>query len=262
MRPGGRAPIHKPSEAHRQAATSRPPAESLVRAAEAELIVGFQRARYDGTAADVDAAASVLLQANTSLIRRGVPRRRSNPRLDTTELEQAATVGLFVAAARFRAAEDASFPSYAHHWIRKEVQRAIATGAYAIAIPANRTGLVRVAAAKLTDDPLLNDDQLASELSITSAVARGLRTVVTTAPIKYHDPPIDDSCDPIVDRLGVSSAVANLDDGLRAVVLLRHGFDGQPPRSHREIGRILGVSDFTVRSRLRKAHQYLRRLLS
>lgn len=238
----------------------------MVRAAEADLVLGLQRARYDGNAAAIDAAASLLLRANTTLIRRGVPRRRSNPRLDAGELEQAATVGLLVAAARFRLVEGASFPAYAHHWIRKEVQRAIATGGHAITVPANQTGLVRVAAAKLTDNPHLGDAQLGSELGTSSTVARGLRTAVTTAPLQPLEAPVgetnDHLGDRIVDQLGVSTAIASLDDGLREVVVLRHGFDGRPPRSHREIGRLLGVSDFTVRARLHKAHQLLRRLLS
>ena len=61
---------------------------------------------------------------------------------------------------------------------------------------------------------------------------------------------------------GVARAVRALPEDLRQVVTLRYGLDGGGERSARQVGRLLGVSDFTVRTRLARARARLSRALS
>src|SRR5438445_108508 len=60
---------------------------------------------------------------------------------------------------------------------------------------------------------------------------------------------------------GVARAVRALPEELRQVVKLRYGLDGGGERSARHVGRLLGISDFTVRMRLARARARLSRAL-
>jgi RNA polymerase sigma-B factor len=232
-----------------------------VQAAEAELITQFQRARYF----DLPEAAEMadfLVRSNASLVRRAVRRERTR-RVDVAELEQAATVGLLVALRRFRPVAGAPFAAYAHHWMRKELQRCVAAAGFGLAVPANRAGLLRGAAAQLSEKPGLEDAGLASAMHVSTATAAGLRTVLEVHSLAAgQEASVPDTVDGVVNRAGVDAALQRLDPMTRAIVRMRYGFDGAGSRSHRQIARLLGISDFTVRHRLRKAHDVLRRLLS
>ena len=62
---------------------------------------------------------------------------------------------------------------------------------------------------------------------------------------------------PIVDRIGIENAIAQLPRGYRTVFVL-HDVEGY---EHEEIARILGCSAGTSKSQLHKARMKLRRLL-
>jgi RNA polymerase sigma-70 factor (ECF subfamily) len=62
----------------------------------------------------------------------------------------------------------------------------------------------------------------------------------------------------IVDRLDLERALRALPEGYRAVFVL-HDVEG---REHREIGKLLGISDGTSKSQLHKARMRLRKILS
>lgn len=90
---------------------------------------------------------------------------------------------------------------------------------------------------------------------------RSVRSELTT-----DDGEIPDSVDPdtinpesmpIVDRIGLESAIAQLPPGYRAVFVL-HDVEGY---EHEEIAKILGCSAGTSKSQLHKARLKLRRLL-
>jgi RNA polymerase sigma-70 factor (ECF subfamily) len=62
---------------------------------------------------------------------------------------------------------------------------------------------------------------------------------------------------PIVDRIGLESAIAQLPPGYRTVFVL-HDVEGY---EHEEIAKLLGCSAGTSKSQLHKARLKLRRLL-
>ncbi len=70
--------------------------------------------------------------------------------------------------------------------------------------------------------------------------------------------PTRDETDTVLDRLEVERALAELPADLRAVVVLKH-VEGYP---HREIGRLLGISEGASQVRLHRARKQLRRLLA
>ncbi len=70
--------------------------------------------------------------------------------------------------------------------------------------------------------------------------------------------PFDDASDAVLDRLAVERAVAALPPEMRAVVLLKE-VEGY---SHREIGRLLGISEGASAVRLHRARKVLRRVLA
>ena len=63
---------------------------------------------------------------------------------------------------------------------------------------------------------------------------------------------------PVVDRIALSKAIAQLPPGYRAVFIL-HDVEGH---EHEEIGRILGCAVGTSKSQLHKARMKLRGLLT
>lgn len=227
---------------------------------ESDLIVGYQRDRYHRVAG----AASVgdlLVDANMSLVRRAARSARARA-LGHDDVQQAATLGLLIALRKFRPTGGAPFAAYAHHWIRKEVQRAVASGGHPLTIPANDGSALRAIAAAAAERPRASDLELAAELDLPEAKVKALRVVVdTTTHDRILEPVTDDPTEDVARRLGVTTALQVLDPTVREVVRLRYGFDGAEPRTHRQIARTLSISDFTVRRRLQRAHEQLARHL-
>lgn len=61
-------------------------------------------------------------------------------RMQRADLHQAGMVGLLVAADRFDPDRGVPFRAFARHWVRKEIQRAIADQEFASTVPAALTG--------------------------------------------------------------------------------------------------------------------------
>ncbi len=91
---------------------------------------------------------------------------------------------------------------------------------------------------------------------------RSVRSEKTTEtgemPEKIDQVVINKQSPPIIDRIGIATAVAQLPGGYRTVFLL-HDVEGY---EHHEIGEILNISDGTSKSQLHKARYRLRELLN
>ena len=90
---------------------------------------------------------------------------------------------------------------------------------------------------------------------------RSVRSELTTddgeMPDSIDPETINPEAMPIVDRIGLESAIAQLPNGYRTVFVL-HDVEGY---EHEEIARLLGCSAGTSKSQLHKARLKLRRLL-
>lgn len=198
------------------------------------------------------------------LVRKEV--RRFRPwRLERDDLVQAGVAGALEAWRRRDPDKAGSLPGYTSAWVRKELQQTVARGDFTVAVPPHVPpkavalrrqldhGLALRSAARqlhLTDDQTLSLDRLLESPDNASLDAiRATDLVENTV--------LDE-----LDREAVRWAVASLTEPQRSVVILRFGFDGQDARSTREIGRLVGVSDFTVRAQLRQAAATLRARLA
>ena len=235
--------------------------QDVVSAAEGALIGEWQRRRRVGDPSAGE-LAQFLIEANRSLLAR-TWRRRAR-RLDRSDLDQAAHLGLLTALERFRPGRGVPFGPYALTWIRKEKQRTVAAGDFPIAVPSHRLADLDRAGRSDAVHRARTDAQLAAELQISRATAAGLRTVVTMRPPDAVSEPIDPA-DEIAQaelRIAVAEALTHLTPREVRVVELRYGLRDGRLRTLRQVAAELGVSDFTVRADLARAHERLARRLA
>lgn len=90
--------------------------------------------------ADVAAAERErLFIRHRDLVEREISRYRTW-HIDRADLRQAGILGLLIAAARFDPAHGVPFGAYAHTWVRKQIQRAIAQQEFPAVLPPDLTG--------------------------------------------------------------------------------------------------------------------------
>lgn len=240
---------------------SAPVPEDPVARAEGVLIAQWQRAHRcsDPRAPDL---VTFLLEANASLLQR-TARHRAR-RLESDDIAQAARVGLLTALARFRPGGGAPFGPYAIHWIRKEVQRTVAAGDYPIAVPAHRLGDLALIRRAGQANPEQADGQVTVDLHMSEETATGLRAVLTVVPADQAPEPVEETStiDRIEWQLAITRALGELPPRAACAVRLRYGLHDGHPKTLRQIAAQLGISDYTVRSDLARAHQQLSRHLA
>lgn len=195
------------------------------------------------------------------LVRREV--RRFRPwRLERDDLMQAGVAGALEAWQRRDDARSHALGTYTASWVRKELQRTVARGDFTVAVPAH----VPPRAIALRHQ---RDRELGLDVQQTASLHRLLEPTASAAPPHIEhlrradaETSVEDVVLHQLDRETVRRAVAGLAELQRSVVALRFGFDGGEGRSTREIGRLVGVSDFTVRAQLKQATAVLRARLA
>ena len=204
------------------------------------------------------------------LVRKEV--RRFRPwRLEPADLMQAGVTGALEAWNRRDASRGDAFRAYTSSWVRKEVQRTVGRGEFTVAVPPHvpaaalelrrhldhGTGL-RAASRHLG----VSAEQTASLERLLEPTTGTERHPIELEAIGDASPSVEETVLDQLDRDIVRRAVAKLSEPLRSVVALRFGFDGSDGRSTREIGRLVGVSDFTVRTHLKQATALLQARLA
>jgi len=191
--------------------------------------------------------------------------------IDRTDLVQAGILGLLVAASRFDPGRSVPFGAYAHTWVRKEIQRAIAQQEFPAVVPADlvgRTVALRRALDENTDDLSLAAAVLGISPGTVAALHRQLRTTVTEDDEEELPAPGYTLTDPESTAIAqdfimaARTALARIDPRQAEALILRYGLDGQPERSFRQIGRQIGVSGHTARKLVERAQTELRRLIT
>jgi RNA polymerase sigma factor (sigma-70 family) len=197
-------------------------------------------------------------------------RRYRTSRLDGSDLDQAAWMGVMEASQRYDESRG-PFTAYARLWVRKELQRAVGNGEFVAGLPSDyprRAVLIRQIIAEAGTEAAAGDrlglpaDAVGPLLAIVEA--QSLDDLTTERPIGSLASAADELEDEVIARVeadAVARAVAGLEHRLRIAVTLAYGLDGGGERSAREIARAVGVSDFTVRSDLDRARVLLRAAL-
>ena len=196
-------------------------------------------------------------------------RRYRTWRLDAADLHQAGMLGVEEAASRFRPASG-PFASYASFWVRKEMQRALAGGEFAAGLPADypsRAVALRRVLAEVGGDVVAAGERLGLPTEAVGSLmaiveSRSLDDLlhgeVESAAWALGTDSVEEVVIASVERSAVRRAVSSLPEFQRAAVVLRFGLDGGGERSHREVARCLGLSDFTVRQLVARAVLALR----
>lgn len=183
-------------------------------------------------------------------------------KLERADLVQAGFVGLLVAAARFDPERD-HFEPYARLWARKEMQRAVASSEFAAVVPAQLIGRVVVLRSLSEDIPAL--EALADRLGLSEDTTRSLlRTLEVALPPGDVGPAVagvEDAAELRVLGAALVSALDDLPAAERAAVVQVFGIGQAETKSDRAAGRELGISPSTVRAKVERALDRLRRTI-
>jgi RNA polymerase sigma factor (sigma-70 family) len=190
-------------------------------------------------------------------------------RLERADLHQAGLLGLLVAAARFDPDRAVPFPGYAHTWVRKEIQRAIAQQEFPAVLPAELVGRT-VALRRALDEHADRLALAAAALGLSQATVQALHRQIDAPALADEDElpapgyALTDPEHTVVTAdfaTAARAALARMPARRAHALVSRYGLDGGPERSYREIGRTLGVSGHTARALVERAQTELRRLL-
>jgi len=190
--------------------------------------------------------------------------------IDHADLVQAGVLGLLIAASRFDPGRAVPFGAYAHTWVRKEIQRAIAQQEFPAVVPADlvgRTVTLRRALDENTSDLSLAAAALGISPGTVAALHRQLRITVAEDDEELPAPGYtltDPEHIAIAQDFATAAraALARIDPRQAEALILRYGLDDHLERSFRQIGRQLGVSDHTARKLVESAQAKLRHLIT
>jgi len=228
-----------------------------------------------------DVARAAFVAANGRLVV-AVARRYQHRGLPLDDLVQEGTVGLLRAVDLFDPARGYKFSTYAVWWIKQALRRALLQQVPLAHVPDNvqmeRARLARQAHAL---HAALGYPPSPAELAAATGLPRA-RVDALVAPLPAPVP-LDQIMgdgetttlgdllpDPAVDRpdaeaeahalaAAVRTALAGLTPRDRAILVARHGLDGEPPRTLQEIGRSLGLTRQAVQQAEARALARLRR---
>ena len=217
---------------------------------------------------DVEARAR-LIEANMRLVI-NIARRYKSSLVPLEDLVQEGAIGLVTACQRFDPSLGYRFSTYATHWIKQAISRAIDTKARAIRIPSHvsdglrklercRLELVR----ELGHEPSLHELARRANMTLRRVTAYlsiiqdpvSLDTLVgsedkTALASLISDPAACDPEDTVLDaelQREIAEILSGLNERERAVMMRRFGFDGDDSHVLRDIGAEFGISRERVR---------------
>jgi len=202
-----------------------------------------------------------------------------NMGVEFEDLVQEGMIGLQIAVDKFDWRREIKFSTYASHWIKRELDRAVRNKRAVVKVPRHVLRLQRQAMMYLAANPEATDDEVCTKLECSPAQlavaldapqvgsldeSRGdnettLQSVLPDKTALGDDPAllVEDLLTQF--QLGdLRSALMRLSPQQRRVVRLRWGLDG-PPRSYREIEIRLKMSKQEVQREIRESLKILRK---
>jgi RNA polymerase primary sigma factor len=236
---------------------------------------------------DGERARGEFIQANLRLVLFVAKRAHRPPGVELEDLVQDGNLGLMRAVEKFDHGRGLRFSTYAIHWIRAFMQRAVVDRGRLVRIPAHiadRIQRLRVATRSLRrelsgQDPAIHD--LAARLGWHPETVQFIEDIAAATPVSLDRVIGDDSGTTLGDKLGAPAeqrpdsqfadretaaetkrALESLPRRLRVIVEQRFGLGGQEERTLQEIGQQYGLSRERIRQLEGDALDALRRLFT
>ena len=225
-------------------------------------------------------ARSTLIRGNLRLVVK-IAHDFKGYGLPLLDLISEGNIGLMRAVEKFDPTKGAKLSSYAAWWIKQAMRRALSNQGPLIRIPvqsAAKIGKIHNAKIKLAEklgrDP--TDKEIAAEVNLTERTVNGLRqgktsTVSMQAPIKEGEE--GELKDVLADEKSLSPntvveetetlnymnmLIGQLDERERAILTLRFGLNGDPPKTLEQVSAEIGRTRERVRQIQNQALEKLR----
>jgi RNA polymerase primary sigma factor len=206
---------------------------------------------------------------------RAIARHYRGYKVDTDDLAQEAALGLIRAAEKYRDAGRLSFGSFAARGIKSAIRDALSYNGPVWQLPKRALRIrARYLRAEAEVSKGREDAPNPSETLDAMGVVRGSTRdqvlsvvdalgVAATSQERPRDFVIPDrSSKPEFSKEDVDwlrNALDQIPDDERTLLSVRHGLDGQPPRSYKEMARMSSLTREGIRKRVLKAEACLRR---
>jgi RNA polymerase primary sigma factor len=230
-------------------------------------------------------AREQMIAANLRLVVK-IAKDYSNPGMTLSDLVAEGNLGLMRAVEEFNPDAGVRFSTYAAWWIKQSIKRAMINAGQPIHIPAYLSKLIRKwrMASRTLENKLgrtPTSDELASTLKLSKKkaeiVEQGLLAVRSPSQVGSDDDSqamaemvADDNADTpdkaMLDASDLPHAqelLSHLDERSRKIIELRFGMDGYegPPRTYKQIGKIIGLTRERVRQLEKIALAQLKKLM-
>jgi len=281
-----RPPIHSPEDARRRRARAADPNADLPEwgyITDEPLLTGPEELHLVARAQEGDdAARDRLVRANLRLVFSIAHRYRCRM-MGPEDLVQEGIIGLMTAVSRFDVERGCRLSTYATHWIRQAISRAIEQNDRLIRLPVHAGAelrRVKRAAKQLQQrherEPSVQDLAQACDLSAervrhlldSNAEPLSLETLVgaeadmpladLTRDVRAADPQADAVNDE--GRAELEKLMEMLRPRERLILIARYGLDGSKPASLRDLSEQVGMSREGVRQVEARALRKLRRV--
>lgn len=239
-------------------------------------------AEMRGGGARAEAAREKMIVSNLRLVVK-IAKGFKSDSLSLADRVSAGNLGLIQAVERFNPAKGAKLSSYAVWWIKQSIRRLFDDCAQTIRIPvksAKKLRKIKQAYAELTEElgRSPGNDEIAERLGYSEWAIAGLKLAdlhffslnqsIQGTDADYEEIIADENA-VIPDRLfrsrdslrGIETAMKDLDERERLIIILRFGLDGHRPHTLKEISEVVGRTRERVRqiqfSALDKLKRYL-----